>query len=145
MLPTLTFTAKRFAIPRRRLLLAAGGSTLLVASLFSTFLASPSRSADEVAASTSLAQRLSLSTWAFAVPTAWLAAPLAEVRSGNNVDLLAVRTGDRPLAIAIAADLRVMSADDRSIVFEVDEVSASAIASARASGLLIVPLLRSAR
>jgi hypothetical protein len=145
MLPALTFTPKRFAIRRRRLLLAAGGSTLLVVSLFSTFLASPSRSADEVAASTPLAQRLSGSTWALAVPMTWLAAPLAEVRSGNSVDLLAVRTGDRPLAIAIAADLRVMSADDRSVVFEVDEVSASAIASARASGLLIVPLLRSAR
>ncbi|MGH2472072.1 MAG: hypothetical protein ACRDG6_06685 [Candidatus Limnocylindria bacterium] len=91
----------------------------------------------------SLAQRLSVSTWAIAVPTGWLAAPLPEVRSGDRVDLLAVRTGDRPLAIAIAADLRIMSADERSIVFEVDEESATAIATARASGLLIVPLLRS--
>jgi len=116
---------------------------LLVASILSTLVASPSRSADEVAATMSLAERLSASTWALAVPTAWLAAPLAELRSGNSVDLLAVRTGDRPLAIAIAAALRVMSADDRSIIFEVDEASATAIASARASGLLIVPLLRS--
>ena len=143
MLPALTFTPKRFAIPRRRLFLAAGGSTLLVASILSTFVVSPPRSADEAAASTSLAQRLSMSTWALAVPTAWLAAPLVEVRSGDSVDLLAVRTGDRPLAVAIAADLRVMSADERSVVFEVDEESATAIASARASGLLIVPLLRS--
>jgi len=143
MLPALTFTPRRFAIPRRRLLLAAGGSTLLVASILSTVFVPP-RSADEEAARTSLAQRLSMSTWALAVPTAWLAAPLAEVRSGDSVDLLAVRTGDRPLAVAIAADLRVMSADERSIVFEVDEESATAIASARASGLLIVPLLRSA-
>lgn len=90
-----------------------------------------------------MAQRLSVSTWAIAVPTGWLAAPLVEVRSGDSVDLLAVRTGDRPLAVAIAADLRVMTADERSIVFEVDEESATAIASARASGLLIVPLLRS--
>ncbi|TME68880.1 MAG: hypothetical protein E6I49_13000 [Chloroflexi bacterium] len=51
--------------------------------------------------------------------------------------------GDRPLAVAIAADLRVMGADERSVVFEVDEESATAIATARASGLLIVPLLRS--
>ena len=115
---------------------------LLVASMVSTFVA-PARSADEMAATTSLAQRLSMSTWALALPTAWLAAPLAEVRSGDSVDLLAVRMGDRPLAVAIAADLRVMSADERSIVFEVDEESATAIASARASGLLIVPLLRS--
>lgn len=142
MLPALTFTPRRFALPRRRLLLAAGGSTLLVASMLSTFVA-PQGSPDETAASVSLAQRLSMSTWAFAVPTAWLAAPLAEVRSGDSVDLLAVRIGDRPLAVAIAADLRVMSADERSVVFEVDEESAAAIASARASGLLIVPLLRS--
>ena len=143
MLPALTFTRKRFAIPRRRLVLLAIGSALLVASIFTTFVAPPPRSADEAAASTSLAQRLWPSTWALAVPTAWLAAPLAEVRSGDRVDLLAVRSGDRPLAVAIAADLRVMGADERSIVFEVDEESATAIATARASGLLIVPLLRS--
>jgi len=142
MLPALTFTPKRFALPRRRLVLAVGGSMLLAASMVSTFVA-PARSADEMAATASLAQRLSMSTWALALPTAWLAAPLAEVRSGDSVDLLAVRMGDRPLAVAIAADLRVMSADERSIVFEVDEESATAIASARASGLLIVPLLRS--
>ena len=145
MLPALTFTPKRFALPRRRLLLAVGGSTLLVVSILSTFLGSSPRSMDEPAASASLAQRLSMSTWALAVPTGWLAAPLAEVRSGDSVDLLAVRAGERPLAVAIAADLRVMSADERSVVFEVDEESATAIASARASGLLIVPLLRSTR
>jgi hypothetical protein len=143
MLPVLTFTPKRFVLGRRRLLLGAGGSALLVLSIVSTFVATPSRSADEVAATKSLAQRLSVSTWALAVPLAWLAAPLAEVRSGDRVDLLAVRIGDRPLAVAIAADLRVMGADERSIVFEVDEESATAIATARASGLLVVPLLRS--
>ncbi len=145
MLPALTFTPRRFAIARRRLLLGAGASTLLALSIISTFAGSSLRPAGEEAASTSLARRLSMSTWALAVPTAWLAAPLAEVRGGDSVDLLAVRSGDRPLAVAIAADLRVMSADERSIVFEVDEESATAIASARASGLLIVPLLRSTR
>jgi hypothetical protein len=145
MLPALTFTPKRFAIPRRRLLLAAGGTALLVASFLSTLVSSPPRSADDAAARASLAERLSMSTWALAVPTAWLAAPLAETRVGDSVDLLAVRNGDRPLAVAIAADLRVMSADERSIVFEVDEENATAIATARASGLLIVPLLRSTR
>jgi len=79
-----------------------------------------------------------------AVPNAWLAAPIPQVRIGDSVDLLAVRQGDRPLAIPIAADLRVMDTDDRTVVFEVDEASATAIATARASGLLIVPLLRSA-
>jgi len=143
MLPVLTFTPKRFALGRRRLLLAVAGTALLALSILSTLVIPPSRSVDELAASRSLAQRLSMSTWAIAVPLAWLAAPLAEVRSGDSVDLLAVRSGDRPFAVAIAADLRVMGADERSIVFEVDEESATAIATARASGLLIVPLLRS--
>jgi hypothetical protein len=143
MLPALTFTPRRIVIPRRRLLLATGGGILLVASILPTLLGSPSPFADEPPASSSLAQRLSVSTWAIAVPTGWLAAPLADVRSGDSVDLLAVRSGERPFAVAIAADLRVMSADERSIVFEVDEESATAIATARASGLLIVPLLRS--
>jgi hypothetical protein len=143
MLPVLTFTPKRFVIRRRRLLLAIGGTGLLFSSIVSTLIAAPSRQADDVVASGPLAQRLSVSTWALAVPLAWLAAPLAEVRRGDSVDLLAVRSGDRPLAVAIAADLRVMGADERSVVFEVDEESATAIATARASGLLIVPLLRS--
>ncbi len=144
MLPALTFTPRRVVIPRRRLLLAAAGTTMLVASILSTS-ATWLPPADEGVVNRSLAERLSMSTWAIAVPTAWLAAPLAEVRSGDSVDLLAVRSGDRPLAVAIAADLRVMSADERSIVFEVDEESATAIATARASGLFIVPLLRSTR
>lgn len=144
MLPSLTFTRRRMSAPRRRILAASGGA-LLILSLVSTLLGSPMRVSEEPAPTGSLAQRLSMSTWAIAVPTGWLAAPLAEVRSGDSVDLLAVRSGDRPFAVAIAADLRVMSADERTIVFEVDEDSASAIATARASGLLIVPLLRSLR
>jgi hypothetical protein len=38
-----------------------------------------------------------------------------------------------------------MSLDERSVVIEVDEESATAIATARASGLLLIPLLRSMR
>jgi hypothetical protein len=142
MLPSLTFTRRRIAVPRRRLIAAAGGA-LLIASTFSTLLTAHMPFDAQPAPSGSLAQRLSMSTWAIAVPTGWLAAPLAEVRSGDSVDLLAVRSGDRPFAVAIAADLRVMSADEHAIVFEVDEESATAIATARASGMLIVPLLRS--
>jgi hypothetical protein len=144
MLPALTFTPRRIAVPRRRVLLSAAGTMLLIASLVSAFMSAPARPADD-AASRSLAQRLAVSTWAIAVPTAWLAAPLAEVRSGDSVDLMAIRTGDRAVAIAIAADLHVMGADERSVVFEVDEATATAIATARASGLLIIPLLRSTR
>src|SRR5207245_10638973 len=64
MLATLTFTPKRFAIPRRRLLFAGGGSLLLAASFLSTLASQPARPADEAAVSRSLAQRLSASTWA---------------------------------------------------------------------------------
>jgi hypothetical protein len=145
MLPVLTFTPRRFTIQRRRLLLAAGAMVMLGASILSTFVASPPHGSDDAGASKSLAQRLSASTWAIAVPMAWLAAPLAEIRSGDKIDLLAVHSGDRAVTFAIAGDLRVMSADDRSIAFEVDEESATAIATAHASGLLIVPLLRSQR
>lgn len=92
-----------------------------------------------------LRDRLSPATWALAVPLSWLEAPVPEVRRGDSVDLIAVRSGDRPLAIPLAADLRVMDVDDRSVIFEVDEDSASAIASAHASSLLLIPLLRSTR
>jgi hypothetical protein len=142
MLPALTFTPRRIVVPPRRVLLSVLGTTLVVASVISTLVAAPTRPSDEVV-SRSLAQRLSMSTWAIAVPMGWLAAPLVDVRNGDSVDLLAVRSGDRPFAVAVAADLHVMSADERVIVFEVDESSASAIATARASGLLLIPLLRS--
>ena len=143
MLPALTF-AKRPAIQRyRRLLLGGLGVALLVLVGIGTLLGTPAPSNGETAVPRSLADRLSISTWALAVPSSWLAAPLSDVRVGDSVDLLAVRGGDRPAAIAIAADLRVMSTDDRVVIFEVDEESATAIATARASGLLLVPLLRS--
>jgi hypothetical protein len=45
----------------------------------------------------------------------------------------------------VGADLRVMHVDDGAIVFQVDEDAATALASARPSGLLIVPLVRSTR
>ena len=142
MLPALTFTRRR--IPARRLI-AAGTALALVLASATTARFSATPTTDDLASpSRPLTERLAASTWALAVPTAWLAAPIPQVRRGDSVDLLAVRQGDRPLALPIAADLRVMDTDDRTVVFEVDEVSATAIATARASGLLIVPLLRSA-
>lgn len=142
MLPALTFTPRR--LPMRRV--ASGAIALvLVACLALSGILVPASSTNESAAAVRpLTERLAASTWALAVPTAWLAAPLPDVRVGESVDLLAVRMGDRPLAVAIAADLRVMGVDERSVVFEVDEEAATAIAMARASGLLVVPLLRSA-
>ncbi|OLC20141.1 MAG: hypothetical protein AUH33_04415 [Chloroflexi bacterium 13_1_40CM_68_21] len=143
MLPALTFTRRR--IPARQLIAAGSAVALVIAAMVTMLLASPSTTSDPASSSRPLTQRLAASTWALAVPTAWLAAPLPEVRVGDSVDLIAVRQGDRPLALPIAADLHIMATDERSVVFEVDEESATAIATARASGLLIVPLLRSAR
>ena len=143
MLPTLTFTRRR--IPARRVIAAGSAVVLALASATTARFSDSPTTADLASPSRPLTERLAASTWALAVPTAWLAAPLPEVRIGDSVDLLAVRQGDRPLAVPIAADLRVMGTDDRTVTFEVDEESATAIATARASSFLIVPLLRSTR
>lgn len=142
MLPTLTFVARQRA-PWRLIGVGIGGAMLAVA-LVGSLLSSAGTTSGS-GQPEPLVDRLAPSTWAFAMPTSWLAAPVAEVRTGQSVDLLAVRTGDRRLAIPIAADLRVMKVDDGAIVFQVDEDAATAIASARASGLLIGPLVRSSR
>jgi hypothetical protein len=75
---------------------------------------------------------------------AWLATP-SRLAPGDRVDLLGVRAGDRPSALPLAADLLVMEADPDRVVFEVDEDAATTIAAARASALVLVPLLRSTR
>jgi hypothetical protein len=142
MLPALTFVARPRA-PRRLIAAGVGGAMLAVA--FAATLMTGTAQTSATGQPQPLVDRLAPSTWGLALPTAWLAAPVAEVRAGQSVDLLAVRLGDRPLAIAIATDLRVMTVADGAIVFQVDEDAATAIASARASGLLIVPLVRSTR
>lgn len=142
MLPALTFSPRR--ISSRRIVTGAIGILMLTGAA-AMALVSPQPSTEPEDPGRPLTERLAESTWALALPSAWLAAPLPDLRAGDRVDLLAVRAGDRPLAIALAADLRVMGFDDRSVLLEVDEESATAIATARASGLLLVPLLRSAR
>ena len=142
MLPTLTFAPRRIA-PRRAVTGVIAILLLVIAA--ATALAAPAPPSDIDDQARPLPERLAESTWALALPTAWLAAPLPQVAAGDRVDLLAVRASDRPLAIPLAADLRVMSLDERSVVIEVDEESATAIATARASGLLLIPLLRSTR
>ena len=62
----------------------------------------------------------------------------AEVNPGGTV-------GDRAYAVPVAYAARVMAVDEHGIVLELDEEGASAIAIARGGGLLLVPLLRSAR
>ena len=48
-------------------------------------------------------------------------------------------------ATRLAADLKVLSSDERVLVIQIDEASAIAIVIARANGLLLVPLLQSVR
>jgi hypothetical protein len=93
----------------------------------------------------SLADELRPATWAMHVPTAWLAAPVPRLRKGDTLDILAVHAGDRAYTIPVAYAVAVLSSDERGLVLEVDENDASAISTARGSGLLLVPLLRSSR
>lgn len=141
MFPALTFTTR--PRPRRRVVLGVVGAATILVSVIAAAQAAPATSSSATAA-TLLRDRLAPSTWALALPLSWLAAPLPATGE-DRIDLIAVRTGDRPLAIPIAADLRVVSIDEAAVVFEVDEDSAAAIATARASSLLLVPLLRSKR
>lgn len=92
-----------------------------------------------------LAQRLGARTWALAIPAAWLAAPIPGLREGDILDLLGTRTGERATASEVATGLRVMSVDDRVVVVELTNEDASAIASARARGLTLIPIVRSVR
>ncbi len=93
----------------------------------------------------SIAERLGSRTWALAIPLTWLAAPIPGLRDEDILDLLGTRPGERATATPIASGLRVLSADDRSLIVELTADDASAIASARARGLSLVPILRSLR
>ena len=139
MLPSLTATARR--VPRRRVL-AGGASAVLLASVL---LGQGMSAGAPATAAAPLAERLPPASWALAIPVSWFAAPPAELRPGDRVDIVALRASERPAANAIAFDLVVMSADERTLVVGLSAFDASAIAIARASGQLIVPLLRSAR
>jgi hypothetical protein len=137
MLPALIARPRR--IPAPRALLLAGGAVLLAVAL-ATQIATP-----QVQPPMSLADELRPATWAMHVPAAWLAAPIPRVRSGDRLDILAVRSGDRAYTVPVAYAVGVLAADDRGLVLEVDENDASAIATARGGGMLLVPLLRSSR
>src|SRR5206468_3853718 len=90
--------------------LVAAAKTLAAALASALLTAAPS--AADPSAPQPLRDRLAPSTWALALPVSWLEAPMPDVRRGDSVDLLAVRGGDRPIAIPIAADLLVMEASD---------------------------------
>lgn len=137
MLPALTASRRR--LPRRRIALGAASALLTLGALGAELGGSAAP-----AVPISLADSLAPSTWAMNLPAAWLAAPVPHVRTGDLIDVLAVRQGDRAYAVPVAYAARVMAADERGVVLELDEEGASAIAIARGGGLLLVPLLRSA-
>lgn len=139
MLPSLTTTARR--IPRRSLVAGAAALALAAAALVGPGFTTAGPTAEPA----SLSGRLPSSSWGFAIPTTWFAAPLVGLRPGDRIDILATKASERPSASAIAFDLEVMSVDERSLVVGVSAFDATAIAVARASGQLIVPLLRSTR
>lgn len=140
MLPALTTSGRRL-VTRRVLMGSASG--LLAAAAVVTQLSSVSVPSSSAAAS--LADELRPSSWALEIPFAWLAAPIINVKRGDTLDFLAVRTGDRAYAMPIAYAAVVMRADDRSMLLDLDVDDAIAIANARGAGLLLVPLLRSTR
>ena len=138
MLPALTASRRR--IPRRRLALGAASALLGLAALGAEMGGAATPTAEA-----SLAESLAASTWAMNLPVAWLAAPVPRVHTGDMIDVLAVRQGERAYAVPVAYAARVMATDERGIVLELDEEGASAIAIARGGGMLLVPLLRSTR
>jgi len=141
MLPSLTATARR--TPRRRAIVGATGAVLVAVSLLvSTRGPSSPASAAPTAA---MADSLAPGTWAIAIPTSWFIAPIGGLRAGDRLDILALRPGERATATAVAFDLVVVSADDRTVTVGSGAGDATALGVARASGLLLVPLLRSTR
>lgn len=137
MLPALTL---RRRVPLRRALLGAGSVVLTVASI-----ASAATVPEETRAAESVADALRPSSWAMTLPSAWLAAPVPRLRSGDQLDILLVRPGERAYAAPVAYGVSVISSDESGLVLEVDEADAIAIGSARGAGFLLVPLLRSTR
>ena len=139
MLPSLTPSARR--LPERRIVAGLASAGLLgVAIATSAFTADT-----PVLEPASLAAQLPPSSWGLAIPLSWFAAPPAGLRPGDRIDIIAMRSWERPSANAIAFDLEVMSVDERTLVVGVSAFDASAIAVARAGGQLIVPLVRSTR
>ena len=138
MLPALTIR-RRWVRPRRELLAIC--SAVLALDAVAAQITTPTTAAT----GPSLADELRPSSWAMLVPTAWLAAPVPRVRRGDALDLLGIRSGDKAYAVPVAYGVAVLAVDERGLLLEVDENDASAIATARGGGMLLVPLLRSTR
>ena len=140
MLPSLNVLARHRGIPRRSVLAIVGAIILAAA-----FILRPTPSEAGAVRTATVAEILAPDTWALTLPAGWLATPLLGARPGDRLDVLALRPGDHASATAIAFDLLVVSVDDRALVVGCVADDATSIAVARASGLLLVPLLRSSR
>ncbi len=140
MLPTLTAAARRR--PSRRVLAGGGGAVLLALALV---LSVHPSAASPIASPQAIGDALAPGTWAMSIPTSWFVAPISGLRSGDRVDILALRPGERATATAVAFDLLVISADERTVTVGSGADDVTALGVARASGLLLVPLLRSTR
>jgi hypothetical protein len=141
VLPSLTIAARRRRLPRRAIL-GASGALLLALSLILSLRSSPP---SVPAAPTTMADALAPGTWAISIPTSWFVAPIGGLRAGDRLDVLALRPGERATATAVAFDLVVVAVDDRAVIVGSGAGDATALGVARASGLLLVPLLRSTR
>jgi len=129
---------RRPLLPSRRLLVPIASLLLALGGISAYWPAAVPESA-------SLADELHPATWAMTVPSAWLAAPVPPVRRGDAIDILAMLAGDKAYSVPVAYGVRVLSVSDKGMLLEVDETDATAIATARGGGLLLLPLLRSTR
>lgn len=132
----------RLAIAPRAALAVVAVMMALAAGLTAFVPAGP---AVPAAPAPALSDRLGPRTWAFAVPVNWLSAPIPGLRDGDVLDILGARPSERATASEVATGVRVMSLDERALVVELTAEDASAIASARARGLSLIPILRSTR
>lgn len=139
-----SFTVGRLRWPTRRLAALTLGSALVVAGA-ATAIVGGSRAETEPTPAPSLMDELPPSTWAFALPRSWLGAPVPALRPGDRLDFLAIRPGESASAAAIAYQLEIMSLDEHVIVLAGDAPSVVALNTARASGRVLIPLVRSTR
>ena len=130
-----------FRISARPVLMAASLAVALIGGAVT--LQSPG--SHEAPAPTPLSQRLGSQTYGLAIPLAWLAAPIPGLHENDVLDMLGTRAGERATAQDVATGLRVMTIDDHTLVVELTAAEASAISAARARGLALIPIVRSAQ
>lgn len=127
--------------PRSAIAVAA----LILAGASLLTIAAPASPAQTTAPVPPLSQRLGPRTWALAIPVSWLSAPIPGIRDDDVLDLLGARASERATASEVAAGVRVMAVDERTLVVELTAEDAASVAGARARGLALIPILRSTR